>query len=305
MREPSSDPPPRYWIERAPHGYRVVGPALLIWEPTLGEAQERRDEIEGGVARWRAAAPRPLACEAPLRRPVYGPIASRRLGRSLGVDLSPPGRRACSFDCVYCSWSRLPAAAAGSGWPEPRAVAAALAEALRCERELDSITISGHGEPTLHPRFAETVDAVLAVVEQSGCSVPVRILTNGTEAAREPVRRALDRLDERIVKLDADTHRVGRPRALRAVALRPLALAALRDVTVQACFIGGAATNALPASVAAWSDAVAAAAPRAVQIYSIDRQPAACDVLPLGARQLEEIACALRARTGIEARVFG
>jgi wyosine [tRNA(Phe)-imidazoG37] synthetase (radical SAM superfamily) len=298
-REP---PSPRFRIERAPAGYRVIGPDLLIWEPSLGEAEERRAELEVGW--WRhAAAPPAARAEDDAESLVYGPVASRRLGRSLGVNLTPAGCRLCTFDCVYCAWGGLPRSTAGASWPAPREIAAALAEALARVGPLDSITLSGHGEPTLHPRFPEVVAAVLELARAVRPGVAVRILTNASHAMRPEIRAALDRLDERIVKLDADAERVERPGRRQPLGALLAGLALLRDVTLQACFVEGEAANTGERSVFEWVELVAELAPRAVQIYTIDRQPAQAGILPAGAARLEEIACALRARTGIEASV--
>jgi wyosine [tRNA(Phe)-imidazoG37] synthetase (radical SAM superfamily) len=293
---------PRYRIERAHRGYRVLGPDILIWEPTLGEAQERREELEVAPWRWAPAAT-PWRASHP-HAVVYGPVMSRRLGRSLGIDLTPPGHRICSLECVYCDCGDLPRHGAGMRWPTTREVRVALEAAFQSDPALQSITFSGHGEPTLHPRFPEIVDEVLEALVWSGATVPVRILTNGTQVLRAPVREALDRLDERIVKLDAEAQRVDRPPKRHPFGSRVFALAMLRDITLQSCFVCGAVANVERESVVAWAGLVGQLSPRRVQIYTIDAQPAAGSILPVAATQLEEIACELRARTGIDAQVF-
>lgn len=306
MQENGGTEAPRHRIERAASGYRVIGPGVLVWEPTLGEAAERREELEGGRVRF---PPGSLASEGEPPWPggvVYGPIRSRRLGVSLGIDLSPAGRRACNFDCVYCQGPPPGADAgrAGGAWPAPAAVAAALSEALRGAPSLDSITFSGHGEPTLHPDFPEVVDDVLAVASRERPGVEVRILSNGSRAVVPAVRAALDRLTERIVKLDAEPQRVSRPAPGAPLGALLHGLGLLRDVTVQSCFVEGDFANTGAASVAEWADLLAELRPRAVQVYTIDRQPLLGGVLPAAAAALEEIACRLRARTAIEAGVF-
>ncbi len=296
---------PRYRIERADEGYRVVGEGLLIWEPTLGEAAERRDELESSGWRY-PLQPRPEhASSEDSPAMVYGPVTSRRLGRSLGVNFTPPGCRVCSFDCVYCECGRGRREGPGVRWPAPGALEAALSHALAHAGPLDSITISGHGEPTLHPRFGAAAAAVLAESHRARPGVPVRILTNGSRAGRAEVRRALDLLDERIVKVDAGWERVNRPSTdCDPEALLP-SLARLRNVTVQSCFVEGAVRNVDEHTVRRWAEFLAKLRPGAVQIYTIDRQPAESDVRPTHPAQLEEIACMLRDRTGINARVYG
>lgn len=230
---------------------------------------------------------------------VYGPMRSRRLGRSLGIDITPAGCRVCNFQCVYCLYPRQ-AGGRRPRWPTPEQVAACLRAALPRAGALDSITISGHGEPTLHPRFPEVVDAILGEARRQQPEVPVRILTNGSGAVFPAIRAALDRLDERIVKLDAEPEGTsGRKSGYGAILF---GLLGLRDVTLQSCFFEGSGSNSGDESIEEWAALVAEVQPRAVQIYTIDRDPAQSDARPLAQARLARIAQRLKARTGIEAR---
>ena len=299
---PSRDPA-RFHIERAGLGYRVVGPGMVLWEETLGEAAERRDELES----WNGGSP--SSDTVPLRPAelpdslVYGPVVSRRLGRSLGLNLTPPGCRVCSFECVYCEFGRE-SGARGACWPTPSAVRSAISTALHDSGALDAVTISGHGEPTLHPRFPEVVAEVVAEIRRSLRGLPLCVLTNGSTVTRQSVRRALDGVDRCIVTFDAAPERVDRPHAGISLADRIEAMRALRAVTLQSCFIEGVVSNCDLESIEAWADAVRRIQPASVQIYTIDRQPADAGVRPADSGALEEIACLLRDRTGIEAAVF-
>ena len=297
--------PPRYRIERASRGYRVVGEGTVVWEETLREAAQCREELVGATAPA-AAAPAPGALpEATVSAAIaYGPVASRRFGRSLGIDLTPRGCRACNFDCIYCEFGDVPRAEGCVRWPSPGDVRHALMQTLGTADRIDSITISGHGEPTLHPDFAAATAEILGEARRSRSDVPVRILTNGTLATCPSVRRALDQLDERIVVVDAAAGRVNRPARGCPLGALVAGLLLLRDVSVQSCFIGGAVSNCDPSCVAAWAELVAELRPRRVQIHTINHRPARADVRPLACAQLEEIACVLRARTGIEADVY-
>jgi wyosine [tRNA(Phe)-imidazoG37] synthetase (radical SAM superfamily) len=297
-------PAPRCRIERAPLGYRLVGEGLLVWEATLREAMERREELEWPGWRYPPLPPPRGPASVPFAGVVYGPVASRRLGRSLGVNLTPPGCRVCSFACAYCEFSREPQPGSRAPWPPPDGVAAELGEALSRVGPIDSITISGHGEPTLHPRFEAAVSAILGEVQRARPQTPVRILTNGSRAVRPEVRRALDRLDERIVKLDSDAERVNRPAADAPLGALLHALWLLRDVTLQSCFVDGAISNVGEGAVREWADLVGELEPRGVQIYTIDRPAAQAGVRPVCAARLEEIAALLRWRMGIEAEVY-
>ena len=254
--------------------------------------------------------PRPLLPRIRGRRArppgavVYGPVTSRRLGRSLGVNLARPGGRNCSFNCVYCEYPPQRCDGPFGDWPTPLAVATALAGALRRCGPLDSITISGSGEPTLHPDFAAVVDQVLVEARRVRPGVPVRILTNGESAVRQQVRDALDRLDERIVTLDAGAGRVDRPGPRSPLGSIVYGISLLRDVALQSCFIDGIVSNVDDESVREWADLVAELQPNHVQILTISRRAAVVDARPVSGHQLEEIARVLRERTGIEARVF-
>jgi wyosine [tRNA(Phe)-imidazoG37] synthetase (radical SAM superfamily) len=255
---------------------------------------------------WREPLAPPIRGErtVPLESIVYGPVASRRLGRSLGLNLTPPGCRVCNFRCAYCAYAQSPARHRAARWPAPEEVGGALAEALAKAGSLDSITISGAGEPTLHPRFPDVVARILTEAHRARRRVPVRILTNGSGAVRPDVREALDRLDERIVKLDADPVRVCRPSRRHPLGAILLGIGFLRDVTLQSCFVEGATSNTAKGAIRDWVHLVREIDPRAVQIYTIDRRPANSRVRPVAPAHLEEIACLLRAQTGIEACVY-
>jgi len=93
---------------------------------------------------------------------VYGPLESRRFGRSLGVNLAPPGRKTCNYNCAYCQygWTAFPASAA---FPAPADVIDAVDRALARDPEVDAITVAGNGEPTLHPAFAPIAEGLFHV----------------------------------------------------------------------------------------------------------------------------------------------
>ncbi len=142
---------------------------------------------------------------------VYGPVRSRRLGRSLGVNLLPPGMKVCNMNCAYCQygWTRgaLRGKARGNGWPSPSRVEAAVAARLRkaaAEDEwLDRLTVAGHGEPTLHPEFEDIAERLRSLRDQLAPGVRLAVLSNSTTAAWPDVRRGLATFDDRYMKLDA------------------------------------------------------------------------------------------------------
>ena len=134
---------------------------------------------------------------------VYGPIRSRRLGVSLGVNLMPTTAKLCTFDCVYCE----------CGWNQPvshpqlptrEQVRAALeSQLLTLDVQPDVITFSGNGEPTLHPDFLGIIQDTCALRDQYCPNAKVSVLSNSTQLGRKDVVEALLLCDNRILKLDS------------------------------------------------------------------------------------------------------
>jgi wyosine [tRNA(Phe)-imidazoG37] synthetase (radical SAM superfamily) len=145
-----------------------------------------------------------------LDRIVYGPVRSRRLGASLGINLLPAGMKICNMDCAYCQygWTRDAARyrGQGTGWPAARTVEMAVSDRLdraaATGELIDRITIAGHGEPTLHPEFDEITERLCALRDRVAPSLPIAVLSNSTTCMYEDVRRGLRRIDERCMKLD-------------------------------------------------------------------------------------------------------
>jgi wyosine [tRNA(Phe)-imidazoG37] synthetase (radical SAM superfamily) len=235
---------------------------------------------------------------------VFGPISSPQLGRSLGVNPLPSPYRVCSYDCWYCPFRHLPPGLRETRWPTPGEVGSALANVLPEAGRLDSITLSGHGEPTLHPRFGSLVAEVLSAARHVRPGVPVRIVTNGSTLPHEDIRRALDLLDERIVKLDAAAERVCRPDCSHPLGAVIAALPRLRDMSIQSCFVEGRAQNTDPDSVREWVELVSELRPQTVQIYTPSWLGGEEGVAPVPGWCLEEIAEQLAEHSGIRASVY-
>jgi wyosine [tRNA(Phe)-imidazoG37] synthetase (radical SAM superfamily) len=252
----------------------------------------------------------------PLDRIVYGPVRSRRLGMSLGVSLLPAGMKVCNMDCAYCQygWARGATHYRGQGksWPSAEEVTTAvgvrLEEAAARDELIDRLTIAGHGEPTLHPYFEAIVDGLREVRDRLAPALPIAVLSNSTTILWPDIRRALLRLDERHMKLDA-----GDPVTFARVngggtSIRNVidGLRTLGPVTVQSMFVrdrNGEVDNSTAAAVDHWLWALDTAGAERVHIYTLDRARARSSLEPVPAHRLREIAGQERA-IGIDASCF-
>jgi wyosine [tRNA(Phe)-imidazoG37] synthetase (radical SAM superfamily) len=252
----------------------------------------------------------------PLEHIVYGPVRSRRLGRSLGVNLLPAGMKVCNMDCAYCQygWTRTTKRAAGRGkaWPTPARVETAVVRRLHRAAEenelLDHLTVAGHGEPTLHPAFEEIAERLRCVRDRLAPAIRLAVLSNSTTAAWPDVQRGLAAFNDRYMKLDAGDP-ITYARINGSGASVAAIIDALRDlprIVVQAMFVtdtAGQSDNTTDGAVREWLSALESVRPSRVHIYTIDRAPADDTLKPVGARRLREIAERVRA-TGIPADVF-
>jgi wyosine [tRNA(Phe)-imidazoG37] synthetase (radical SAM superfamily) len=251
-----------------------------------------------------------------LEHVVYGPVRSRRLGRSLGVNLLPPHRKVCNMNCAYCQYGWTRGAARyrgeGSGWPKPAHVEAAVAARLKAaaarDEIIDRITVAGHGEPTLHPDFEEIAERLCRLRDRVAPGIRLAILSNSTTAARPDVRRGLALFDERHMKLDAGDPityaRINGPGISFTAVVD--ALRNLPRIVMQSMFVRdteGIVDNSGEGAVNEWLEAVEAIQPAAVEIYTIDRDPAMADLRPVTKRRLKEIAARVHT-LGIPADVF-
>ncbi|MDR0843678.1 MAG: radical SAM protein [Tannerella sp.] len=138
---------------------------------------------------------------------VYGPIHSRRLGASLGVNISPADGKRCTFNCIYCECGLNenfpPHTQAPKRTEVQQALENRLLQIVAAGDPLDVITFSGNGEPTMHPEFAGIIDDTLALRDRLCPNVRVAVLSNSTMVYKEPVFQALCRVDENIMKLDS------------------------------------------------------------------------------------------------------
>ena len=243
---------------------------------------------------------------------VYGPVQSRRLGSSLGINPLPVSYKLCSSNCVYCQYGwTLPSHPTEAVKRAPELLAL-IEEAFQEHAErgtpVDCITLAGNGEPTLHPDLEELIAGIKRLRDRYFPFAKVGILSDATQAHRPEVGRALQQLDVRYMKLDA-----GDETTWRAINL-PLgdadwtrmieALKRLPDIVLQSLFIQGSYDNTDEQHIERWIGLVAALRPLSVQVYTVDRAPADAGVVKVPRERLETIAARLTARTGIPAEVY-
>ena len=246
---------------------------------------------------------------------VYGPVNSRRLGRSLGLNLSPVRYKLCSFNCVYCQYgwtdvTTLDAAQYEKDFPTADDFASTLERVLveQNNEGIDNITFSGNGEPTLHPQFAEIVDIAGALKNKYCPAARIGVLTNSSAATIEKVRTALQTLDFKIMKLDAgdiETFReINRPCPQVDYEAILESLKSMSNVTLQTMFVDGAYQNIDQRKVDSWVERVAEIKPIKAQIYSLHRPSAASSLREVPAEKLAEIAARVEDATGVSVEVI-
>ena len=248
---------------------------------------------------------------------IYGPVRSRRLGSSLGVNVLPASEKRCTFNCPYCQYGwtisdRL-SESQEPAWPAPSRIVSEVAAALDSLAArgiaLDRLTLAGHGEPTMHPAFSDIVDGLRDLRDARAPGVAIAILSNSSTAHLPAVRAALEHLDERYMKLDAGDQDTLRRVNATAVPIDRLveALASLPDVVLQTMFVSdeaGRIDNTSKRAVAAWLRAVARIRPDAVHLYTLDRRPAWAALRAVTPDFLANVAAQVRA-IGTQALVFG
>jgi pyruvate-formate lyase-activating enzyme len=238
-------------------------------------------------------------------RIINGPVRSRRLGISLGLNILPARSKLCTMDCPYCECGFNTPRARGERWPSPDVVADTLRKTLTVGGvRPDWVTFAGNGEPTMHPRFPVVVERVLATRDAVAPGLRVGILSNGLAAGKPAIRDALNRLDERMMKLDPgpveQVNGVAYDRELLVANYRGLA-----DVSVQAMVVEGPGySGASGQAVTEWLGYLSRVAPKGVHIYSLDRAPADRGVTAVARERLLQIADRARAAVSSPVEVF-
>ncbi len=244
---------------------------------------------------------------------IYGPLHSRRLGRSLGVNLLSSHRKICSMDCCYCQygWTDVQTNSAtgyNQYFPSTQEVMLAVRAALNGPEKFDYLTFCGNGEPTLHPEFPVIVDLILAMIAFLRLDVKTAILSNSTTCNKPGVRDALRKIHLPIMKLDVGNQdsfaRLNRCRSSVSFDEIVSGLQSLQHCMIQSMFVTGSVDNSAPAEVASWLTVLQDIAPVGVQVYSLDRQPASGGLRKVPRNRLNEIAALVRKQAGLAVEVY-
>lgn len=249
---------------------------------------------------------------------IYGPIHSRRLGVSLGINLLPTQIKLCTFDCIYCECGFnqpvthpvLPTREQVREALEQTLLPYSPSSILNPSSSIllpppDVITFSGNGEPTLHPDFAGIIEDTCQLRDKYCPQAKVSVLSNATQLGRKDVVEALRRCDNRILKLDSGIDAT--MRLIDAPVNKQLKVEDIvqklkvfdADFTLQTCFLRGQVNgqevdNTTPQEVEAWYKVVRELRPKQIMIYVIDRATPVKTLEKISRTQMEAIAQPLR-----------
>ncbi len=237
--------------------------------------------------------------------PIYGPVHSRRLGISLGINLMPADGKICTFDCIYCECGYNSDRRTRSPHPSRQQVAEALERQLRKmhddNQHPDVLTFAGNGEPTSHPDFPSIIDDTIRLRDELCPKAKVSVLSNSTFITKPAIREALMRVDNNILKLDtvnADyIRRVDRPTQPSYNVESIIENMKLFEghIIMQTMFMRGTTDEGLDVDntsedfVAPWLEAIKDIRPQEVMIYTIDRETPDSHLLKATHEELDAI----------------
>lgn len=250
---------------------------------------------------------------------VFGPIHSRRLGSSLGMNLLPYDGKLCSFDCIYCECGYNKDFRTKTKLPDRENVKAALEDKLlqlqKDGTDIDVITFAGNGEPTMHPQFAGIIDDTIDLRNKYFPTAKISVLSNAMHAGKQTVFDALKKVDNNILKLDSaklDTVRlIDRPNSPEYSIEKQIALFKRfeGDFIMQTMFVKGShngkiVDNTTEEEISAWLKVVGETKPKEVMIYTIDRETPEKNLEKASLEDLNKIAHRVE-QLGIKVSVSG
>lgn len=218
---------------------------------------------------------------------VFGPIHSRRLGVSLGMNLLPTDGKLCSFDCIYCECGLNEDRRTHSKLPAREEVKEALIQKLTSMQAEgiapDVITFAGNGEPTMHPDFGGIIDDTIATRNRFFPNAKIAVLSNSTMLHKEAVFQALNKIEDNIMKLDSvldsRIHQLNAPNSPTFTYDKLLQQLCRFEgnLIIQTMFLKGEIDgenidNTTEPEIAGWLEALKQIRPKQVMIYTIDRE---------------------------------
>lgn len=234
---------------------------------------------------------------------IFGPVMSRRLGVSLGVNLLPTSSKYCNFDCIYCEcgWGNE---FDKSGLPSREDVREAMLSKLSDMKEdgksLDVITYAGNGEPTLHPEFADIIDDTIELRDKLYPEARIAVLSNATVINRVDVFKALKKIDDNILKLDSafieTIELLNKPKYKFNIDKVVDNLKKFNGkLIIQTMFVKGTyngieVDNSTDEEIDAWIEKVVEINPMQVMIYTIDRDTPTDTLVKVPKEDLDSIA---------------
>ena len=232
--------------------------------------------------------------------PIFGPVHSRRLGVSLGINLLPEDGKVCSFDCIYCE----------CGFNADHRPKKHLPAREEVRTAPDVLTFAGNGEPTAHPHFPEIIEDTLALRDHYFPKAKVSVLSNSTFIDRPAVFDALNKIDNNILKLDTVNeeyiHLLDRPNgkySVRKIIEKMKEFKGnciIQTMFLKGSYLGKDMNNTSDEFVLPWLEAVKEIAPRQVMIYTIDRETPDHDLQKATHEELDRIVDLIK-ETGIPA----
>lgn len=250
---------------------------------------------------------------------IFGPVQSRRLGVSLGINLLPVDSKLCNFNCIYCECGWTPGKKEMKVSYHPQELVAekleqVLAEMKEKGENLDVITYAGNGEPTMHPDFEGIIDDTIRIRNQYFPKARIAVLSNATLLHKEQVVRALNRIDDNLLKLDSVFE--------ETIELFNLPLGKYRvnkvveqlksfngNLTIQTMFVRGkyegkVVDNTTEKELSAWIKTLHEIKPKQVMIYTIARDTPSPDLVKVPLEDLNKIKERLE-KEGFKVQVSG
>jgi len=246
---------------------------------------------------------------------IFGPVRSRRLGVSLGVNLLPIDSKVCNFDCIYCEcgWTKSTTSSKLPTRSEVKeSMLLRLQQMKNSAEDLDVITFAGNGEPTIHPHFTEIIDDTIELRDSFFPKARIAVLSNSTMLHKPKVVAALQKVDQNILKLDSGfdstikiLNKPKKPITVEQVVENLKQFNGnfiLQTLFVRGIYNGKMVDNSTPAEIEKWLSILKEIKPREVMVYTFARSTPVDSLIKVPHPELEKIATRVRA-LGISVQV--